>query len=621
MPLLRMLLIVLLVNAGLWTLYHALRHAAKPKLPAITQFQASTHASWADAVAGMSRARAETLQRTLPIAGCRRDCAMRYLLLQARLPDEEWGVLLPFFNEQAQVFFNGHAISPQQSIDRGALYRHEVLLAPIAPELHRPGGNTLSIILRANSQYAMLLSPLYAGPMQQLRGPAGFARILGRSGHRATLLMVLPLLLVSLAMAMRVREPRLYLGFSAAVVGWMLTSFGMFFPERPLAHAHGVFSFVSGALLMICAMPWFADALLETRQGRVSRGFAWVLALGIPLFALLCYVPGVEPEFRLIVPSLVLRVLVLVASAYMLSRWLRYARTWAQDALAPWVLAFLFAFLSVGVFDAVRASVLWFGLWEVSLSPFGLLFLSAAFVLDVARKMLHNQARVENHVQELQSAVALRERELQSSFAQLRVAENERLLSDERRRITQDMHDGVAGTLSSLLVLARQGKPDVEQLLASIADGLDDLRLTIDALYSGGGDLSISLGALRKRLEARFPDVRFHWDMQIDDEHPFELGPRDTLTVFRIAQEAVHNAIRHGAARNIQLRLVLDGSQRVMEIVDDGQGFDPHRAIPGMGLGALRQRAESLGAKLEIQSRLREGTKVQVVFAGANGKS
>jgi signal transduction histidine kinase len=97
--------------------------------------------------------------------------------------------------------------------------------------------------------------------------------------------------------------------------------------------------------------------------------------------------------------------------------------------------------------------------------------------------------------------------------------------------------------------------------------------------------------------------------------HPLEPGVERELT--RIAREAVVNAVRHGDPENIALRLEFEGSMFGMEIRDDGRGFRgaPADGASGhYGLTGMRERAQSIGATLTVESGVGEGTTVRLAL-------
>jgi signal transduction histidine kinase len=85
-----------------------------------------------------------------------------------------------------------------------------------------------------------------------------------------------------------------------------------------------------------------------------------------------------------------------------------------------------------------------------------------------------------------------------------------------------------------------------------------------------------------------------------------------TLSLFRIAQEAVRNAIAHGAAREVSIRLIGTEDGLLLTVADNGTGFDPEARHPGIGLVSMNERAEQIGGTLQIRSNRGAGTHVEV---------
>jgi signal transduction histidine kinase len=81
--------------------------------------------------------------------------------------------------------------------------------------------------------------------------------------------------------------------------------------------------------------------------------------------------------------------------------------------------------------------------------------------------------------------------------------------------------------------------------------------------------------------------------------------------ILRVLQEALTNARRHSGPGNVKVRLSEDGNELVVEVDDDGRGFEPG-IRPGVGLASMRERAAALGGKLEIDSHVGQGTRVRL---------
>ena len=104
------------------------------------------------------------------------------------------------------------------------------------------------------------------------------------------------------------------------------------------------------------------------------------------------------------------------------------------------------------------------------------------------------------------------------------------------------------------------------------------------------------------------------------------LGPRAEAALYRVAQEALHNALRHAGASAVRVALSKAGRRVVLEVSDDGRGFVPEAPSGGLGLASMRERASAAGGTLTVQSgdtgtrvRMRVPVPVVPVKAGAAG--
>jgi signal transduction histidine kinase len=181
---------------------------------------------------------------------------------------------------------------------------------------------------------------------------------------------------------------------------------------------------------------------------------------------------------------------------------------------------------------------------------------------------------------------------------------------EERRRLARELHDGLAQELAYLstqsTLAARKGPS--EERLRNLADSaeraLQETRLAIVEL----SDDELSLDHLLREL-AREAGARHGCTVEVEAV-PMEVPERVGRDLVRIAGEAMANAIRHGDADRILLRLQqMDGSIH-LSVTDDGRGFDAELAHTGFGLASMRARAERLGGECSIVSALDQGTSV-----------
>lgn len=206
----------------------------------------------------------------------------------------------------------------------------------------------------------------------------------------------------------------------------------------------------------------------------------------------------------------------------------------------------------------------------------------------------------------------------------------ERATAEERQRLARDLHDSISQTLFSItmqtraaqLTLAKQPSPSPAMAaylcrLQELTQGaFAEMRALIFELRPGALQDEGLASALRKQAEGMA--ARDGISVTVGTpEAPLVLAPATEEDLYRIAQEALHNAVKHAAAARIHVLLAPPGSRTdglVLEISDDGRGFertaDPR---PGhLGLGTMAQRALRLGGNLEVLSSVGSGTSVRV---------
>lgn len=202
-----------------------------------------------------------------------------------------------------------------------------------------------------------------------------------------------------------------------------------------------------------------------------------------------------------------------------------------------------------------------------------------------------------------------------------------RLALDDRARLSRDLHDGIIQTLyasgmslSSIRALLRRDPAAAESLLdqtrREINASIRDVRNFITRLESEATPSPAFARAVRDLLGFMQAGREVTFDVDVDESLVADLPVDTRAEVLQVVREAVSNALRHGAARHLQVSLRPDAAGRLqLEIVDDGRGFDP-AAPPGTGRGLnnLRERAAVLQGVLDIASRPGQGARVTLTF-------
>ena len=184
----------------------------------------------------------------------------------------------------------------------------------------------------------------------------------------------------------------------------------------------------------------------------------------------------------------------------------------------------------------------------------------------------------------------------------------------ERQRIGHDLHDSLCqhltGTALAGQVLGEKlaakslpEKTDAVRVVSLIEEGITLARNLARGLSPVELEAEGLMAALREL--ARTTKERFHIDCHFDSPRSVLIDDPATSThLFRIAQEAVTNAIKHGRAQRVQITLLVEADEVHLEVTDDGSGFrDPSPEDKGMGLHIMHHRAAMIGATLTIQKR------------------
>ena len=193
----------------------------------------------------------------------------------------------------------------------------------------------------------------------------------------------------------------------------------------------------------------------------------------------------------------------------------------------------------------------------------------------------------------------------------------------ERRRLAGEIHDGISQRIVSLffhLSAAADAIPAAPHIAAEqvaraqelAAAALDETRSAIAGLRPPVLD-DLGLAASLESLAHSFPTLGVYVEAA-----GLSMAEHTETAVYRTAQEALQNVAKHAAARSVQVRLYRQAGQTVLEVIDDGTGFDaagPARPGPtGFGLSGMRERAELLGGRLDLVTAPGRGTTVRLLI-------
>jgi PAS domain S-box-containing protein len=205
--------------------------------------------------------------------------------------------------------------------------------------------------------------------------------------------------------------------------------------------------------------------------------------------------------------------------------------------------------------------------------------------------------------------------------ARLLVEAREKAALEERQRLARELHDSVSQALYGIALGARTARTllDRDPRLAaeplnyvlSLAEaGLAEMRALIFELRPDSLKEEGLITAITKQVES----VRARHGLAVDADLPNEPDVPLELkeAIYRIAQEALTNTVKHARARRVGLRLTDGGEELVLEVADDGIGFQPEGPFPGhLGLRSMRERALHLHGTLDVESVPAQGTTIR----------
>ncbi|MFG3255454.1 GAF domain-containing sensor histidine kinase [Streptomyces sp. NPDC048172] len=212
--------------------------------------------------------------------------------------------------------------------------------------------------------------------------------------------------------------------------------------------------------------------------------------------------------------------------------------------------------------------------------------------------------------------------------ARLYERSRELTIAGERARIGHELHDAVAQKLFSLRLTAQaatalvdrdpaRAKAELHEIARLSAEAADELRAAVVEMRPTGLDEDGLVATLR--TQAGVLDRAHSAAVTFTCEGVRALPAAQEEALLRVAQEALHNALRHAGASRVDVALVRRGPGAVLTVTDDGTGFDPgavRSAGRHLGLVSMRDRANGVGGTLTVQSEPGKGTAVEMEVPG-----
>ncbi|WP_369168316.1 GAF domain-containing sensor histidine kinase [Streptomyces sp. R28] len=212
--------------------------------------------------------------------------------------------------------------------------------------------------------------------------------------------------------------------------------------------------------------------------------------------------------------------------------------------------------------------------------------------------------------------------------ARLYERSRELTIAEERSRLAHELHDAVSQKLFSLRLTAQaaaalvdrdpsRAKGELHQVAALAAEAADELRAAVVELRPAALDEDGLVATLRTQIQVL--DRAHTARVTFDGRGVKALPAAQEEAVLRVAQEALHNALRHSGAEHVDVTLDRRAGGAVLRVTDNGSGFDPkaiRRAGRHLGLVSMRDRTSGVGGALTVESAPGKGTTIEMEVPG-----
>ncbi|MBI5790677.1 MAG: hypothetical protein HZA63_04290 [Rhodocyclales bacterium] len=527
---------------------------------------------------------------------------IEFSVTAADLGRESWSVYVPFLRDGGRFFLNGHPIEHIAESDDVLRVKWErPHLVSLPDNLLREGSNTLMVRTQPRLDVSFpRLSFGHATTLQKFQERRSFVV---RTLPQITIVFCALVGLFTIFIWVARPAERLYGLFGLTVLLWGLSALTFVIETLPVEHWWSwrlVYHSSTGGFVALMAV--FCAGFAELRPPRIVWKTMFVFWLICPV-AMIAFGDAADVWMRRVWSAGLIPIGLGAAGMICLAAWRQRTAT-AYALLAALVLAVLSGIHDYLLHLGRLATIFpdWAG-HRIFLLHHGANLLLLVMGSILAQRFVQVLFDLEFLNRDLERRIAEREAQLDAQYQRAHTLERERATVEERRRIMQDMHDGLGSQLFQSLSRAERGDLAPPEMAHSLRSCIDEMRLALEALGTPDDSFLDAIADFRFRWERQLDaaGVRSHWRIEASAD-TLKFPPRTTLQYLRIIQEALTNALKHARASLIQVHILGEDDAMRIRIEDDGVGINGVANGPGHGLRNMRRRADLLGATLDIDS-------------------
>lgn len=444
-------------------------------------------------------------------------------------------------------------------------------------------------LARQSGGIAGYLSPLYLTDEKALED-IHWLWNLASGPSRATMIGIQTLMVIGIATVWLARR-------HDPIFGWLFLLSGSSLAYAVAGSAFPGFVSDDGQSYLFFAFSSFGPMVLGLAMSIVGAARpVWlkISVVAVPLVLVAAYAVGAAPVFVISMIGAFVAIGGHLTGGMLLARSALRTREWDQALLAgALVLIGWYGLRDVGIVVGAVDGALLLGSKARPLT-------TAAVLVLLMRRLAYSLGELDHANETLRTKLAAREAELSVLHAKERGHAAQTAREDERERLMRDLHDGLSGHLVSIIALS-ESSADPRSIDRAARAALDDLRLVVNSLDLDDGDLPLALAGLRERLEIQLRRLGFQLSWSMENLPPVNgVTPGSALSVLRILQEGITNALKHGNSRLIAVEGSRSGSGEAVLTIRNGGSEAPASGNKGYGIANMKRRAEALGGKVSF---------------------